>query len=327
MENTTALPLPGKERGKIKITSELGFVTVHLLPLLAIFTGATTFDWILMASLYFLRMFFVTGFYHRYFSHKSFKTSRIFQFIMAFLAQTSAQKGALWWAANHRIHHKYSDKPEDPHSMKLYGFLYSHVGWIIGPDYKATRWERIPEMKPEKYPELAWLNKYYLVPPVTLGFFVAFLGSVVNGGHTGWDIIPGMFSKDGMSALLIGFFLSTVLLYHGTFTINSIMHKFGKPRYETNDASKNSLWLALLTLGEGWHNNHHYYQASTRQGFFWWEIDITYYLLKLLSFTGLIWDIKEVPPHILASRNKEDARKLAAQAGKANDKELEELAA
>lgn len=323
MENTAAMELPGSQRGKITWRQEIKFVVIHFLPLFAIYTGATTFDWIMMAVFYFVRMFFVTGFYHRYFSHKSFKTSRWFQFVMAFLAQTSAQKGALWWAANHRIHHKYSDKPEDPHSMKLYGFLYSHMGWILGPDYKGTRMERIPELA--KYPELVWLNKYYLLPPVVMGFFAAFLGAMVNGGATGWEIFPAMFSKAGMSTVLIGFFLSTVILYQGTFTINSIMHKFGKPRYQTGDASKNSLWLALITLGEGWHNNHHYYQGSTRQGFFWWEIDITYYLLKVLSWFGLIWDIKEVPHHIKYSKNKEEARELAKKENAASKEALSEI--
>jgi len=253
--------------------------------------------------LYFFRMFWITGGYHRYFAHKSYKTSRFFQFVIAFMAQTSAQKGALWWAAHHRHHHRYSDTPEDPHSMKIYGFWYSHIGWIVGPDFKKTDYKTIGDYS--KYPELVWLNKYYLVPPLVLALVVMALGGIIDGGS-----ITMMFSKAGFSALFIGFLLSTVILYHGTFSINSIMHKFGKQRYETGEESKNSVWLALLTMGEGWHNNHHYYETASRQGFFWWEVDITWYILKTMSWLGLIWDLKGVPKHIKYSKNKQHAQEL-----------------
>ena len=302
MEPTVTL----QQRSKPVLKTEISFIIVHLLPLGALFTGATWFDWALCAFLYFFRMFWVTGGYHRYFSHKSYRTSRFFQFIIAFMAQTSAQKGALWWAAHHRHHHRHSDTPEDPHSMKLYGFWYSHVGWIVGPDYKETDYKTIGDYA--KYPELVWLNKYYLVPPLMLAIGVTALGAWVNGGSAAL-----MFTHHGLSTLFIGFFLSTVILYHGTFSINSIMHKFGNQRYESGDESKNSLWLALLTLGEGWHNNHHYYEVASRQGFFWWEIDITWYILKMMSWTGLVWDLKDVPDHIKHSRNKDHARELKAR--------------
>lgn len=295
-----------EKRSKPVLKQEIAFAVVHLLPLGAIWTGATLFDWILCAILYFGRMFWITGGYHRYFSHKSYKTSRWFQFVIAFMAQTSAQKGALWWAAHHRHHHRHSDQPEDPHSMKLYGFWYSHIGWIIGPDYKETDYKTIGDYA--KYPELVWLNKHYLIPPVTLALLVMAVGAWVNGGS---PLL--MFSHYGFSSLFIGFFLSTVILYHGTFSINSIMHKFGRQRYNTGDESRNSLWLALLTMGEGWHNNHHYYEVAARNGFFWWEIDLTYYGLKLFSWMGLISDLKAVPKHILYSKDKQHARELAAK--------------
>jgi len=290
-------------RSKPILKQEIAFALVHLLPLGALFTGATLFDWIVCAALYVFRMFWVTGGYHRYFAHKSYKTSRWFQFVIAFMAQTSAQKGALWWAAHHRHHHRHSDTPADPHSMKIYGFWYSHIGWIVGPDFKATDFKTIGDYA--KYPELVWLNKYHLIPPVVLALAVMALGGIVNGGS-----IMAMFSSAGFSALFIGFFLSTVILYHGTFSINSIMHKFGKQRYESHDESKNSVWLALITLGEGWHNNHHYYEVAARQGFFWWEIDITYYILKGMAAVGLIWDLKGVPKHIKYSRNRAHAAQL-----------------
>lgn len=276
---------------------------MHLFPLMALWTGATLFDWILCFALYGVRMFFITGAYHRYFSHRTYKTSRWFQFVLAFMAQTSVQKGVLWWAAHHREHHKHSDQPEDPHSMKLYGFWYSHLGWILGPEYKDTRFELIKDFA--RFRELVWLNRYHLVPPIVMGFVVYLVGGVINGG--GWE---HALSTHGLSTLAVGFFVSTVLLFHGTFSINSLMHKIGFKRYETGDESRNSIWLALITLGEGWHNNHHYYMSSTRQGFFWWEIDITYYVLKMMSWVGLVWDLQPVPHHIKYSRNREDARRL-----------------
>ena len=296
-----------EKRGKPLLKQEIGFLVIHMVPLLGFWTGATAFDWILCAFLYFFRMFWITGGYHRYFAHRSYNTSRFFQFVIAFMAQTSLQKGALWWAAHHRVHHRTSDTPKDPHSMKLYGFWYSHVGWIVGPDYKTTDYKTISDYA--KFPELVWLNKYHLIPPTILALLVMALGGIVNGGS-----ITMMFSHAGMSSLVIGFFLSTVILFHGTFSINSIMHKFGKQRYESGDESRNNLILALVTLGEGWHNNHHYYEVAARQGFFWWEIDITFYILKVLSWFGIVWDIKGVPDHIKHSKNKAEAKELAKQA-------------
>ena len=293
-------------RSKPILAQEIAFLIVHLLPLVAIYTGATLFDWMVCLFFYLYRMFWITGGYHRYFAHKSYKTSRWFQFVIAFMAQTSAQKGALWWAAHHRHHHRHSDTPQDPHSMLIYGFWYSHVGWIVGPDFKKTDYKVIGDYA--KYPELVWLNEHYLVAPTSLAIFLMAMGGIVNGGS-----ILTLFTSAGFSTLFIGFFLSTVVLYHATFSINSIMHKFGKPRYATGDESKNNLWLALLTLGEGWHNNHHYYEVASRQGFFWWEIDITYYILRGLAAVGLIWDLKEVPRHIQYSTDKQHAQELKKQ--------------
>ncbi len=290
-------------RNKSILRSEIGFALLHLAPVLIFWTGSTFFDWMVCIFLYFVRMFFVTGGYHRYFSHKTFKTSRFVQYLIAFFAETSLQKGALWWAAHHRSHHKYSDTPKDPHSSKLYGFWYSHIGWITGPDFKATDFANIKDYA--KYPELVWLNKHYLIPPTLLLLLVWIVGGYVNSGG-----VISQIPMAGLSTMVVGFFTSTVLLFHGTFSINSLMHMIGKQRYESKDESKNSLILALITLGEGWHNNHHYYQSSVRQGFFWWEIDITFYTLKVLSWMGLIWDLRPVPSHIKYSRNKEEAKQL-----------------
>jgi stearoyl-CoA desaturase (delta-9 desaturase) len=252
------------------------FLVVHLMPLGIIWTGITWTNVALGIGLYFMLMFFVTAGYHRYFSHRSYKTGRIMQFILAFGAQMSAQKGALWWAAHHRLHHKHSDEALDPHSPKR-GFWWSHMGWIISESSHDTRFDKIKDFA--AYPELRWLNKYHLLPTIALGSTVWLLG--------------------GVGALIVGFFPALILAYHGTFTVNSLAHVVGKRRYRTSDTSRNNLWIALWTLGEGWHNNHHHFQSSARQGFFWWEIDVTWTLLKGLRFVGLVHDLREPPAHLL----------------------------
>ncbi len=250
------------------------FFAVHL----AAVAGVAVLGWswkgvALAVALYYVRMFGVTAGYHRYFSHRTYRTSRVFQFVLAWLAQSSMQKGALWWAAHHRGHHKYSDTTEDVHSFREYGFWYSHVGWILSRDTEATEWDRINDLK--RYPELVWLNKWHLVPGVVWAVATYVLG--------GWH------------GFVWGFLVSTTALWHGTFFINSLAHCFGRRRYPTTDESRNSLLLSLITCGEGWHNNHHYYQRSVRQGFFWWEIDLTYYVLRALSWAHIVWDL-HVPP-------------------------------
>lgn len=260
------------------LVKSLPFFAIHLIPFALLWTGARPIDWAVCVGLYVARMFFITGVYHRYFAHRAYKMGRVMQFLMAFGGATAAQKGPLWWAAHHRGHHKHSDQLTDVHSPKD-GFLWSHLGWIISTQYDETEWDRIKDFA--KYPELRLLNQFHLVPPILLGLATFLIG--------GW------------SMLICGFFLSTVLLYHGTFSINSLAHVIGRRRYITTDTSKNSFILALITLGEGWHNNHHYYQSTANQGFFWWEIDISYYILKALSWVGLTRDLRKPPKHILDS--------------------------
>jgi len=276
------LPPPGRGYDWVPFTP---FLLLHVLVFGALWTGTSWVDWVACAVLYFVRMFAVTGAYHRYFAHRTYKTSRGFQFFLAFLAQTSSQKGALWWAAHHRDHHKYSDLPWDVHSPIQKGFWYSHMLWLVDRGTETTDYKRIKDFA--RYPELVWLNKYWLVPPVALGV-------------TTWWLL-------GWSGLFIGFFLSTVLLWHGTFLVNSLAHVLGNRRFATEDTSRNNLWIALVTLGEGWHNNHHHYMGSARQGFYWWEIDVTFYILKGLSWCGLIWDLRPVPAAILAEGRALDA--------------------
>ena len=249
----------------------------HFTPLLLLWAGFSWWGVALCAASYALRMFGVTAGYHRLFSHRSFKTGRVMQFLFAFLAQTSLQQGVLWWASHHRHHHWHSDKPTDVHSPVQHGFLYAHIGWIFADAWQTTDEERVRDLA--KYPELRWLDRYHMVPGIlyALALYLAF----------------------GFHGLVWGFFVSTVLLWHGTFTINSLSHVFGRRVYPTTDTSKNNWLLAVVTLGEGWHNNHHHFQRSCAQGWRWYELDITYLTLKVLSWFRLVSNVTKPPQHVI----------------------------
>ncbi|MFM2419912.1 MAG: hypothetical protein RL385_4635 [Pseudomonadota bacterium] len=236
----------------------------------------------LAVALYYARMFFVTGAYHRYFSHRAYKTSRAFQFVLALGGAMCAQKGALWWAGHHRRHHKYSDTPYDIHSPAQHGYAWAHIGWILSPAHKKTRYDLVKDLA--KYPELVWLNEHHVLPVVLYGAI--------------------LYAAGGSFALVWGLLVSTVMLWHGTFFINSLTHIIGKQRFNSGDGSLNSHLLALITMGEGYHNNHHYYQSTANQGFYWWEIDLSYYILWMLSKVGLVWDLRLPPAHVLAEGRK-----------------------
>jgi stearoyl-CoA desaturase (delta-9 desaturase) len=235
-------------------------------------------------------MFFITGFYHRYFSHRTFKTSRPIQFLMGFLGATAGQRGPLWWAAHHRHHHGNSDGEEDYHSPRRRGFLWSHTLWFLSRRNFQTPANYIPDWL--RYRELVWLDRLDWVPFLLFGVSVYWLGV----GLETWVPQAGL---DRAQVFVWGFLVSTVLLYHGTYTINSLSHQFGRRRFLTGDDSRNNWFLALLTLGEGWHNNHHYYPSAVRQGFFWWEIDVTYYFIRLFNALGIVWDLRPVPAKVL----------------------------
>lgn len=278
-----------KPEEKIDFVKSTGFFLMHLSPLLAIWAGVSWTAVIVCVAAYYVRMFGITAGYHRYFSHRTFKTSRGFQFVLAFLGASAAQKGPLWWAAHHRTHHQHSDTEEDIHSPGLKGFWWSHVGWILCNKYEETDTKLIRDFT--RYPELRFLNRFHIIPPFVFGAFMVLLGISLN------HFFPSL-GTSGLQMLVWGFFISTVLLYHGTFCINSLTHVIGKRRYNTSDDSRNHWLLALLTMGEGWHNNHHYYPSSEKQGFYWWEIDCSHYLLKLLSWAGVVWDLRRPPPKI-----------------------------
>ena len=283
---------------KINWIPSIPFILMHVAALGWILTGLNVTAVVLFLVLYWGRMFFITAGYHRYFAHKAYKTNRAFQLILAVGGATAAQKGPLWWAGHHRDHHKFSDTDLDIHSPKK-GFWWSHMGWILCRKYNDTPVDNIKDFA--KYPELRFVNRYWGLFPFLLAVACLLLG--------GW---PGLF---------FGFFASTVVLWHSTYIVNSLAHVMGRRRYVTLDTSRNSLFIAIVTMGEGWHNNHHYYQASVRQGFFWWEIDVTYYILRVLSWFKIVHALRMPPDRVLAGeRIKEghfDVGMFAAHWGKA----------
>jgi stearoyl-CoA desaturase (Delta-9 desaturase) len=280
--------------GDIIYPSAIPFILVHVACLAAIWTGVTTTAVVLGVGLYWLRIFAIGAGYHRYFSHRAYETGRVFQFVLGFVAQSTAQKSILWWAAKHREHHLHSDTELDVHSPRQTGFLYSHLGWIFTRTHEATDLDKVADLA--KYPELMWLHRHELTPAVALAL--------------------ATFAIGGFSGLIIGFFWSTVAVYHATFCINSLAHVAGRKRYVTGDDSRNNWLLAIVTMGEGWHNNHHAFQASVRQGFRWWEYDPTFYLLKFFSWFGLVWKLKSPPLDVRRNRHRlgsKVVRRAAAQ--------------
>jgi stearoyl-CoA desaturase (Delta-9 desaturase) len=274
---------PGEEHAEdIVYPATIPFLLVHLACLGAIWTGVTVDALVLCGVLYALRIFAIGAGYHRYFAHRAYKTSRIAQFLLAVRAQSSAQRGILWWAAKHRRHHRHADTEFDVHSPRQHGFLYAHVGWIFAPRHHVTDYRDIPDFA--RFPELVWLDRQPYLPAALLGLLTWLMA--------GW---PG---------LVVGFCWSTVLLWHATFAINSIAHVAGRRRYVTGDDSRNNWFLAIVTMGEGWHNNHHAYQASVRQGFRWWEYDPTFYVLKFLSWLGIVWDLQSPPEAVVRGEHR-----------------------
>lgn len=266
----------------------LPFIAMHLACLGVFFVNFSWFAVWIMLGLYAIRMFAITGFYHRYFSHKAFRTSRPVQFLFALIGAASVQRGPLWWAAHHRHHHRNADTEHDIHSPR-HGFFRSHMGWFLTKRGFATNFSSIQDLS--KFPELRYLDRFDILVPIVLALALFSLGSWLENAapqlHTsGWQL------------LIWGFFVSTIVLFHATVTINSLAHRWGTRRYKTNDDSRNNALLALITFGEGWHNNHHHYPGSASQGFKWWELDMTYIALKIMSLFGIVWDLKVVPPQL-----------------------------
>lgn len=278
------------------------FIAIHLACLAVIWVG---FSWVAAVTcfaLYVVRMFAITGGYHRYFSHRTYQTSRWFQFILGVLGASSAQKGPIWWASHHRHHHQHSDTEEDIHPPSK-GLWWAHVGWVLSADYDTTNEPLVKDLC--KYPELRALDTHHYLAPIGLAALTYFWGVLLN------HYFPQL-GTSGLQMMIWGFFISTTILYHGTFVINSLTHKWGARRFDTTDNSRNSFILALITLGEGWHNNHHRYPGSEKQGFYWWEIDISHYTLKVLSWMGIVWQLRTPPKKIYEEADETKRRRMVA---------------
>lgn len=279
-----------QEPDKVDWVRVMPFVVLHAGCLGVIWVGWSWFAVGAAVALYFVRMFAVTGIYHRYFSHKTYSTSRVGQFLLALWGGTTVQRGPLWWAYHHRHHHRHSDDEHDAHSPHVHGFWWSHIGWITSRRNFPTDYSQVKDLA--KFPELVFLNRFDIIVPVLFATAIFGVGAALEA------FAPGL-GTNGAQMLVWGFFISTTALFHGTSCINSMAHLMGKRRFKTDDDSRNSFILSVICLGEGWHNNHHRYQSSTRNGFYWWEIDLTYYGLKMLSWTGFIWGFKAVPKRVL----------------------------
>jgi stearoyl-CoA desaturase (delta-9 desaturase) len=265
------------------------FFAVHLLCLAVFAVGISTVAVVVAVLAYAVRMFAITAFYHRYFAHRAFRTSRWLQFCFAFLGNAAGQRGPLWWAAHHRKHHRHSDTARDVHSPHHGGAMRSHLLWFATARNYASDHAQIRDFA--RFPELRFLDRFDVLAPAVFAAAMWGLGAALER----WA--PGL-GTDGPQMFVWGFAISTVVLFHGTSTINSLGHLFGRRRYATPDTSRNNWILALITFGEGWHNNHHFYPVSARQGFFWWEIDLTWYCLWMFSRLGLVWDLLPVPAHV-----------------------------
>lgn len=295
-DNSSRQPvMSDKPDSQIDWLRTVPFIALHVSVLFVLLVGWSPVAVITAIVLYAIRMFAITGFYHRYFSHKAFRTTRGVQFIFAFIAASAVQRGPLWWAAHHRIHHARADRDGDEHSPRQHGFLWSHMGWFLSRHNFATRMDKIQDFA--RYPELRFLDRFDILVPILLASALYVLGETL-------DRVWPELNTNGWQLVVWGFVISTIVLYHITFSINSLAHSLGHRRFATRDDSRNNWLLALLTFGEGWHNNHHFYPGSARQGFAWWEFDITYYLLRLLQFSGLIHDLRPVPERVMHQRSR-----------------------
>ena len=286
IDASVAAPAEAADAKRIDWPRVVPFALLHAGCLGALLTGTSAVAVVVAVALFALRMFAMTAFYHRYFSHRAFRTSRAAQFVFAVLGATAVQRGPLWWASHHRHHHAHADRPADSHSASEHGFLWSHVGWFLARDNFVARLKLVPDLA--RYPELRWLDRFDVAVP-------ALLAAALYGAGWWLEQAAPELGTSGPQLVVWGFCISTVALYHATFTINSLAHRLGTRRYATRDDSRNNFWLALLTFGEGWHNNHHRFPGAARQGVYWWEIDVSYYGLLALSAMGVIWDLRPMP--------------------------------
>lgn len=281
---------PGEQEKAVDWVRILPFIFLHVMCLGVFFVGWSPAALWTALFLYVIRMFAITGFYHRYFSHNTFRANRFWTFLFALLGNAAVQRGPLWWAGHHRHHHKFSDQKGDVHSPVQHGFWWSHLGWLTSRQNFPTKLELVKDWA--RFPELRFLDRFDILIPLLLAGALYGLGSLLETAAPAWG-------TNGPQMLVWGFFVSTTVLFHATCTINSLDHLWGTRRFRTGDESRNNPLLALITLGEGWHNNHHHYPVAARQGIAWWEIDLTYYALKVMAALGLVHHLNPYPQRII----------------------------
>ncbi len=292
-DNQQSLSAPNQNPDAIDWTRIVPFIAIHLACLFVFAVGVSWTAVLVCVLSYLLRMFAITAFYHRYFSHKTFKTSRTLQFIFAAIGAAATQRGPIWWAAHHRHHHIHSDGEQDTHSPK-HGFWHSHLKWFLMKKNFATKSAYVKDLS--RYKELNFIDRYDILFPIIYAFLLFFLGQFLAAQYP-------QLNTSGWQLVIWGYFISTVLLSHVTYCINSLAHVFGFRTYDTADNSRNNFLLAVLTLGEGWHNNHHCCPGSVKQGFQWWQLDFSYYVLLLMNKLGLVWDLK-YPNQVLLKKKR-----------------------
>ncbi len=284
MQNAlAALPITGSARPAwYRVTR----IAISLAPLLAVHFALLAIPFVEFTWWSVLAIFVVTRIcgvgvtvgLHRYFSHRAFKTTRWFQFVLGFMGCTALQKGPLWWPIHHRLHHRHSDRKDDPHSPVVDGFWYGHIGWLFSRDLMNPDQAVVKDLM--KYPELVWLDRFWMLPGLMLA--------------------AACYAVLGMNGLIYGYCLSVVFVFQVTFAVNSIGHLWGPQRFATGEGSRNNPVLGILAMGDGWHNNHHRAPSSARHGFAWYELDLAYQCIRLLAFLGLAWDVKQPPASVMA---------------------------
>lgn len=290
LDNSRSEALVAAGSRRIDLGRIVPFIGLHAACAAVIWVGVSATAVAVCTASYLLRMFAITAFYHRYFAHRTFRAGRLTQFVFAVLGATATQRGPLWWAAHHRSHHRHADQPGDPH-RPADGLFWSHMGWFLSDRHFAADSSLVRDW--QRYPELVWLDRFDLVVPVLYAAALFGLGVWLDARY------PGLGTSGGQ-LLVWGYFVSTVLLIHATLLVNSLAHVWGHRRFATGDDSRNNGVIALLTLGEGWHNNHHRYASSARQGFYWWQFDPSFWLLRLLAAVGVVRDLRLVPAEVLA---------------------------
>jgi stearoyl-CoA desaturase (Delta-9 desaturase) len=247
------------------------------------FTGVSTATLMVAGVLYVARGLGITAGFHRLLAHRSYQASRPLQFLLALLGSLAIQGGPLWWVAHHRSHHGHTDQPDDVHSPVTRGFWQSHLGWMMSQAAFQEKGANSRDL--HRYPEIKWLQRFYLPLIIGQGVGLYLLGAALNA----WFPQSG---TSGAQMLVWGLFVSTVLTWHITFAVNSVCHTWGRRPHETGDASTNNLLIGVLAYGEGWHNNHHMYPFSARHGLKWWQVDVTWWFLKALEKLGLVSGLK-----------------------------------